>query len=180
MSKTCTKCFVEKPLTEFYKAKGYKGGHQTSCKSCNKEYNRLKYLKNKPQISERNKAWVENNRDRKREINLRSSRKNSAERYARLKSWREINQDKVRCHNAKYRSSKQSATPMWLTEEQLQQISDVYLLARECEILTGDKYHVDHVVPLNGESVCGLHVPWNLQVLPSDVNIRKSNKAAFS
>lgn len=179
MSKTCTKCLIEKPLSEFHKGRGYKDGHKNSCKSCDKEKSQLRYLANKDKVSKRNKVWVDENKDRKREINLRSSRKNSAQRYSYLKVWREINKDKVRCHNSNYRASKQNATPLWLSEQQWTQISDVYILARECETLTGDRYHVDHIVPLNGEHVCGLHVPWNLQVLPADINIRKSNKAAF-
>jgi hypothetical protein len=75
----------------------------------------------------------------------------------------------------KYHASKLNATPNWLTQEHHDQIKLIYAHAKECELLTGDKYHVDHIVPLQGENVSGLHVPWNLQVLPADINIKKSN-----
>ena len=68
------------------------------------------------------------------------------------------------------------ATPKWLNPEQKQQILDIYEHMRDCRSFTGEDYHVDHIVPLRGENVCGLHVPWNLQVLPAYVNISKSNK----
>lgn len=68
------------------------------------------------------------------------------------------------------------ATPKWLTKEQKQQIVDIYDHMRDCRATTGEDYHVDHIVPLRGDTVCGLHVPWNLQVLPADVNISKSNE----
>lgn len=68
------------------------------------------------------------------------------------------------------------ATPKWLTPEQRKQIVDIYEHMRDCRVVTGEDYHVDHIVPLRGENVCGLHVPWNLQVLPASVNISKSNE----
>ena len=96
--------------------------------------------------------------------------------YKDNKEWLNRPTALTRYHTAKRRAHKKSATPTWLTKEQVAEMKSIYNLARECEILTGDKYHVDHIIPLQGNDICGLHVPWNLQVLPADLNIRKGNR----
>ena len=114
-----------------------------------REYDKAYYLKHADRIRERtNKAapgWRK-----------RNPAKYLAIRYGRVKNLKQ-------------------ATPQWLTEGQWEQMNDLYLLARECCTLTGDKYHVDHIVPIKGRNVCGLHVPWNPQVLPQDINDKKGN-----
>jgi hypothetical protein len=82
---------------------------------------------------------------------------------------------KKRKRSRMYDRRSRQATPKWLTKEHKQQIVDTYELMRDCRAITGEDYHVDHIVPLKGENICGLHVPWNLQVLPAYVNISKSN-----
>jgi hypothetical protein len=77
------------------------------------------------------------------------------------------------------KKSVKQATPKWLSAEDKNKIISIYLHARDCQVVTGEPYHVDHIIPLQGESVCGLHVPWNLCVLPAEVNIRKSNKTCL-
>ena len=68
------------------------------------------------------------------------------------------------------------ATPKWLTKEQKAAISMVYREARKLTKLTGVKHVVDHIWPLNGKTSCGLHVPWNLKVVPEVDNLRKGRK----
>jgi len=68
------------------------------------------------------------------------------------------------------------ATPKWLTAEQRMEIRLKYRLAIEMSRATGTRYAVDHIVPLQGETVCGLHVPWNLQVILQEENLKKFNK----
>ena len=85
--------------------------------------------------------------------------------------------DKVAAKAAKRRSAKQKATPPWLTKEHFEEIQEFYTLAKELQwLFEGEKIHVDHITPLKGKSVCGLHVPWNLQLLPAKQNLKKSNK----
>jgi len=80
--------------------------------------------------------------------------------------------------SAKYRASKIKAMPKWLTTEQLREIEEFYTLAKELQWLSdpNDPLEVDHIMPLQGVNSCGLHVPWNLQIIPSSLNKRKSNK----
>jgi len=69
-----------------------------------------------------------------------------------------------------------NATPKWLSAEQRMEIRLKYRLAIELSRATGIRHAVDHIVPLYGDSVCGLHVPWNLQVLTQEENLKKYNK----
>lgn len=68
------------------------------------------------------------------------------------------------------------ATPKWLTAEHKMEIRLKYRLAIELSRRTGVRHAVDHIIPLQGEEVCGLHVPWNLEVITQDENLKKSNK----
>jgi 5-methylcytosine-specific restriction endonuclease McrA len=69
-----------------------------------------------------------------------------------------------------------AATPPWITKDQKLQMRQMYLEAQRLTKLTGERYVVDHIVPLINESVCGLHVPWNLRIMTQEENLKKSNK----
>ncbi len=68
------------------------------------------------------------------------------------------------------------ATPQWLTPDQKMEIRLKYRLAIELSRKTGVRHAVDHVIPIMGSSVCGLHVPWNLDVITQGENLKKYNK----
>jgi hypothetical protein len=79
----------------------------------------------------------------------------------------------------KRHASKMNRTPKWLTKEQRTEIRSFYLRATKLSKETGILYHVDHIVPLQGKTVSGLHVPWNLQVMVGagpNGNCSKGNK----
>jgi 5-methylcytosine-specific restriction endonuclease McrA len=69
-----------------------------------------------------------------------------------------------------------NATPKWVTAEQKLAMRMLYLQAQELTRTTGERYVVDHIVPLINDEVCGLHVPWNLRVITQEENLQKSNK----
>lgn len=97
-----------------------------------------------------------------------------ADQKARAVQWGRDNPGKRAALIAGYRAAKKKATPSWLTPAQRKEIRQFYLDAEARE----DEWHVDHIVPLKGENVCGLHVPWNLQLLTGDDNRRKRNTHA--
>jgi hypothetical protein len=77
---------------------------------------------------------------------------------------------------AKRRAAKLQATPPWLTPLQIEHIKLFYEASAQMQKETGLKFHVDHITALQGKEVCGLHVPWNLQILPASENISKGNR----
>ena len=95
--------------------------------------------------------------------------------YSKNKEWVESNRGLVRAKTAKRKASKIQATPKWLTNEQLQEIKLIYQKAKELENIDGILREVDHIIPLQSKLVCGLHVPWNLQILTKQDNRRKFN-----
>ena len=106
------------------------------------------------------------------------ARKHSAKKVADAKAWAKANPDKHKAASNANRYRRRQCTPPWLTQEQRLEIKSIYAEAREMTRKTGVEHHVDHIHPLNGRTSRGLHVPWNLQVLRYDVNIRKGNSMA--
>lgn len=85
------------------------------------------------------------------------------------------NSERYKEYQARRRQVKYASSSL-LTENQIKQMQDIYWLARDLTIINGEPYEVDHIIPIKGEDICGLHVPWNLQVLPRDLNRAKRNK----
>jgi len=103
--------------------------------------------------------------------------KQEAHRAACRKTNRK-NPARVKAAKIKWENSLSRATPQWLTVDQWKEMNKIYRQAQYRTAKTGTRHEVDHVVPINGELVSGLHVPWNLQVLTQVENVRKSNRYA--
>jgi len=100
--------------------------------------------------------------------------KNTQREYR--KEYRKKNPQRRKASRAKHRASKLQAVPSWMNKEEQWLIEEVYDLSRLRTELTGVQWHVDHVVPLQGKEVCGLHTIDNLQLLTAYDNISKGNK----
>lgn len=87
--------------------------------------------------------------------------------------WRSLPTETKKTLREKRRAAELSATPAWLTKEHFEEIEEIYKSSRELSRTTRIKHEVDHIVPLQGRDVCGLHVPWNLKPIPSSVNRSK-------
>ena len=115
--------------------------------------------------------------EKNREMVIARAAGRPAEEKRRLKNnhksknvdyYRALNNDRKRRHK--------DAAPVWLSTQQKHDIRQLYMTARELTKTTGERYVVDHIIPLISPEVCGLHVPWNLRVITQDENLKKSNK----
>lgn len=89
--------------------------------------------------------------------------------------YRHKNLGKVATWRLVRRTAEQQRTPAWLSKQDWAVIDAKYAMARWLSEVVGVQYHVDHIIPLNGRLVSGLHVPGNLQVLRGTENLSKSN-----
>ena len=144
----CVECAAE------YRRK-YRSANPEAHRKSSRDYAK----KNRVAEARRHLNWFHNNKDKHAKW-LREYRKRpniAAERSAEA---------------ALRRACKRQACPRWVNRKDLRAI---YAEARIRTKETGIKHHVDHIVPLVHDEVCGLHVPWNLQVLTAEENLRKSN-----
>ena len=82
------------------------------------------------------------------------------------------NKEKYISRNSSRRAKLRDQTPN-LSDQEKQEVENIYWLSRDLRTITGEDYHVDHIKPL---SKGGLHHPENLQILPADLNLKKGNK----
>ncbi len=141
---------------------------------------RRHYLKHKERILARNqkyyKQYYAENTDKENSRRKRHMDKHK-DYYNEYHKWyRENNRGKFVAKSVRYEQRKECRTPSWLTDSDHQEIEDFYTEAARLTDLTGIPFQVDHIIPLKGKKVSGLHVPENLQILQYQENCRKSNK----
>lgn len=132
-----------------------------------RQYNSREDVKN------RKNGWYIANREKV--IQAAATRPKAALREYR-NAWKRNNQLQIRADTKARRRRHRQATPKWLTRKQKSEIRQLYQIAMTMTKTTGERYVVDHIVPLRSESVCGLHVPWNLRVITREENLKKSNQ----
>jgi 5-methylcytosine-specific restriction endonuclease McrA len=185
--KICTTCNKEKDFNCFGKHKHGKNGLRGQCKDCELDYRtrtrdiknkktKLRYWSNRDEILEKNRARYHENPAPKKEANAAWYSENRVRLKSMRADWARKNRDRMNERDRRRRSREKQATPAWLTDDQVLEMERLYEMARFLTNITGIKREVDHIIPIQGKNVCGLHVPWNLQVLTAEENRKKHNK----
>ena len=123
-----------------------------------REYKKAWRLANKEKDSAKNKEYYETKKEKIKQYQL---------------EYKKLYPSKVNALSKKRKAGKKQRTPAWLTDIDFERMETQYKLAYYLTKLTGTKYHVDHIVPLHGKNVSGLHTPTNLQVIPAILNLKK-------
>lgn len=149
LSKVCTKCKKDKPLSEYSKERGSPDGLQWRCKKCRHDY----YNAHKEHDNKRNNEWYWKNKEVR---NTKSNENYQANKEAYTK-------------RTKKRVSKLAQASLGIYEQTRPIIRKIFNNRPS-------GYSMDHIIPITNTDVCGLHVPWNLQYLPKSKNIQKGTK----
>jgi len=197
----CSKCGQERPRADFYghsrqckkcwleKCARYRAANQDKIKTYLKQW----YVKNKDHVLDRckqynSKAEVKGREQIRQRVRYAANRdaiqasrrayydthSGARDRFiAYQREYYEGNRVRFLIRGAKRRAARKQAFPKWAN---IKAIAEFYLLAERKTSETGIRHVVDHIVPLQGRNVCGLHVEYNLQVLTEEENLRKFNK----
>jgi len=158
----CKTCETEKTHDLFTKSPKAKYGITHRCLDCTAKYRLDYYYANKEAVLATIKKSVAKRKSEGKDVNKP------------CRDWARRNPASKRFHAAQRKEHVKLATPSWLSKQQRQQIKELF--KQRDDLSHGQvKFHVDHIVPLRGKNVCGLNVPWNLQLLEASENMAKSN-----
>ena len=173
--KTCTKCNAKKELSMFHKGNN-PDGHRTWCATCMSAYKKQYKKDNAERIKEKQRAYDAVQNPLRRSYFQQRYIDKKEHILATNNSYRKENLDKHAAKETKRRAAKINRTPVWLTGNDHWMIEQAYELAALRTKMFGFNWEVDHVLPLQGKMISGLHTPTNLQVIPAIFNRQKNNR----
>lgn len=167
-------------MTTYFTGKPCKHGHiaerfvsTRTCVECHRLRAAKKYHEDPEAAKRKVYEWRDKNPDRSAEHQRHYFERNSDSVRERARAGYAEDPAKVRAAVAAYEAAKLQATPAWAD---MQKILDVYREAERLSLGTGVQHHVDHIIPLRSDIVCGLHVHWNLRAIPASDNCSKGNR----
>ena len=174
--KQCCTCKEAKELSEFYRVwnnQRNKHYYRSLCKKCDKAQALQWHFDNHERSKKKSRQWHEANKELANAKRKEAYRAEDSEvRQAKRKEYYEANKAMYVYNSAKRKRHVKRATPEWADQEC---IKARYVLSKYLTELDGRQRHVDHIIPLRGELVSGLHVHDNLQILLAEDNLSKSN-----
>ena len=167
--KACTKCKQWKLLEDYHRCRRESDGRHDACKVCKNADKRVYRATHKElikkQVKERKALNPERFKEYQRRYYSKPEKKEQKKQY--LKKYHKENKDKLNAKTSRYRAARDQRIPKWAN---LKAIESIY------KGNNSPGYHVDHIIPLRGEKVSGLHVEYNLQYLPGRENEAKNNR----
>lgn len=145
------------------------------CVSCHKAYHKAYREANASAIAESKRDWKQRNAEHVARKDRAYADANPGKRSLARKVWDMKNPGATLAAKAENYARRKKRVPTWLSEDDKWMIAQAYALAKLRTDKFGFMWHVDHVIPMSGRSVSGLHVPTNLQVIPWADNLRKCN-----
>lgn len=198
MAKFCNKCQTLKSIAEFGKDKNRHDGLHYMCLACRKlsrianaetiqQQKREHYARNRELLLERKRISYPEKAEAKCAYARQYYHDNSEQCLKKNKEYIQRNPDyykqmrlkqpeKVNAKENKRKAAKLQRIPCWLTPDDFWMIEQAYDICALRTKMTGIEWHVDHIIPLQGKLVSGLHMPYNLQVIPASINTSKGNK----
>lgn len=120
-----------------------------------KKYDKRYYEENKEKRALNSAKWIAANQERRKKI---------------MKDWYATNPHLNAFYSSKWRKECRRATPEWANWQEIAQIyDDSTALTKE----TGIQHHVDHICPVQGKTICGLHIHQNMRIIPATENVKK-------
>lgn len=147
--------------------------YRDSRKLIKQEYDKNRRLEKREELLDQKRKYYKDNKEKL--YSYRNQPYIKDKKYKYNKIWNKNNTDIKNYHNANRRALLIKATPTWLTDEHKKEIKEFYKKAKTMSKNSNIKYEVDHIIPLKSKIVCGLHVPWNLQILSKTENLKKRN-----
>lgn len=184
---------IEEGRTTYFTGMPCKRGHvckrvtaSRACTECCKE--KMQDPERRARVRKYRREFWAANPDKARKKRKRNYDSDPEKQRLRCASWKARNKDKVSEYNKKYYNADPTKqyernaarrgleSRFKLTKDERATMKTIYWAARKLSEIDGIKRHVDHIAPLKGKNFCGLHVPWNLQILTAEENLKKRNK----
>jgi len=143
-----------------------------SCQKENSKRNRKKPGQKEKHLARKRKDYQKHKEKRKAKIKEYTI-KNRDTILAKKREYQKKNPHIFRAIGSFRRARLRSATPPWITPQMREEIKSLHAEAERLEQESGIQFDVDHIVPLDGKIICGLHVPWNLRVITHSDNISR-------